>query len=173
MTGEGAAGPGLGGIAMMVVPGLAACGAVPVVLRAAGTRLARWPVPPAWAGWAGFVAVHALITVGEAAVRPGPSARVPLTAVLVCAAVPFWLPVLHPRRRLGDAGRCLYLYLAGPALDLPSIAVLARGDALGGILMTTSMLPVAFGALGVTWRWISREEWAASAAREPASPVRG
>jgi hypothetical protein len=42
--------------------------------------------------------------------------------------VVFWMPVLGTRRRLRDAGRAVYLFLAGPLLDLVGVWLVATGD---------------------------------------------
>ena len=47
--------------------------------------------------------------------------------VLLAATVVFWLPVLGTRR-LRDAGRAVYLFLAGPLLDLVGVWLVATGD---------------------------------------------
>ncbi|GAA2922920.1 hypothetical protein [Streptomyces mexicanus] len=68
---------------------------------------------------------------------------IPDGPVLPVAAVLFWIPVLAPtRHRLDDAGRCLYLFLAAPLLDLPAVAVIAVGRPAEGIAMIVGMLPV-------------------------------
>ncbi|MFI2435968.1 hypothetical protein [Streptomyces sp. NPDC018693] len=97
----------------------------------------------------GFVLLHA------AAVLAGPGGA---EAAVVLAAVWFWLPVLGTRHRLTDAGRCVYLFLAVPLLDLPAVLVVATGDSAGGLAMIVAMLPIGALAAAVTWRWITAEE---------------
>jgi hypothetical protein len=88
---------------------------------------------------------------------------------LSAAAVLFWLPVLtRTRHRLSDPGRCLYLFLAAPLLDLPAVGVIAAGHSAEGLAMIVGMLPLGIAAAAVTWSWINREERLAAA--EPAAP---
>jgi hypothetical protein len=105
-----------------------------------------------------FLGVHAAITVWMAFHDPTAPAHVALHGALLAAAVLFWLPVLGRRRRLGDAGRMVYLYLAMPTLDLAGVYVVLRGDPMGGIAMIAAMLPLGMAAVAVTWRWIVAEE---------------
>jgi cytochrome c oxidase assembly factor CtaG len=108
----------------------------------------------------GFTLLHGAITImGDS---PGAMAG-PLTGTaghvaLLLGAVLFWAPVLGTRRRLPDAGRAVYLFLAGPLLDLAGVWLVAQGDAAGGLAMIVGMLPIGVAAIVVTWRWISREE---------------
>ncbi|MCF6524532.1 hypothetical protein HOY81_15755 [Streptomyces sp. JJ36] len=91
--------------------------------------------------------------------HPGPAAGWLLEAVLLAGGVLFWLPVLaHSRHRLGGAGRCLYLFLAAPSLDLPAVVLIAHGHSWGGLAMIIAMLPLGAAALLATWRWITAEE---------------
>ncbi|MEV0688897.1 hypothetical protein [Streptomyces sp. NPDC050388] len=84
--------------------------------------------------------------------------------VLLAGAVLFWVPVVaRTRHRLSDPGRCLYLFLAAPLLDLPALGVIAAGHSTEGIAMIVGMLPLAVAAAGVTWSWAKREERLASA----------
>ncbi|WP_018386295.1 hypothetical protein [Wenjunlia vitaminophila] len=77
--------------------------------------------------------------------------------------------MLGPARRLSDPGRCVYLFSAAPALDLPALGLVAAGHDAGGLTMIVSMLPVGGAALAVTWRWITAEERRERAlARNPA-----
>ncbi|MBI0293142.1 hypothetical protein JBE04_01180 [Streptomyces sp. PRKS01-29] len=78
---------------------------------------------------------------------------------LLAAAVAFWAPVVaRTRHRLSDPGRCLYLFLAVPLLDLPALGVIAAGHSAEGLAMIVGMLPLGIAAAAVTWSWISREE---------------
>ncbi|MEU0218810.1 hypothetical protein ABZ281_28585 [Streptomyces sp. NPDC006265] len=71
----------------------------------------------------------------------------------------FWIPVLaRTRHRLGDVGRCLYLFLAAPLLDLPAVGVIAAGHSAGGLTMIVAMLPIGVLAAALTWEWVNREE---------------
>jgi hypothetical protein len=70
----------------------------------------------------------------------------------------FWAPILGIRRRLPDAGRMLYLYVALPLLDLAGVWLVAVGDSPGGLSMIVGMLPMGAAAVVITWNWISREE---------------
>ncbi|MES9522502.1 hypothetical protein [Streptomyces capoamus] len=91
--------------------------------------------------------------------RP-PSPRRPRSScVLLGAAVLFWLPAAaRTRHRLDDPGRCLYLFLAAPLLDLPAVAVVAAGRTAAGLAMIVGMLPLGVAAAAVTWSWVNREE---------------
>ncbi|PZH04847.1 hypothetical protein C1I97_19100 [Streptomyces sp. NTH33] len=79
--------------------------------------------------------------------------------VLIAAAVLFWIPVLaRTRHRLSDAGRCLYLFLSMPVLDLPVLGVIATGHSPEGLAMIVGMLPIGIIAAAQTWGWAQREE---------------
>jgi hypothetical protein len=91
------------------------------------------------------------------------------------AAVQFWLPVAAgTRHRLDDLGRCLYLFLATPLLDLPAVAVVAAGRSAQGLAVIVGMLPLGVAAAAVTWSvtwsWVNREE---RQARGTALPMPG
>jgi hypothetical protein len=143
----------------MAVTGLSVSALVPGTIRA--TR--RNPVwrrlsLPAVVALPFFLLLHAAVTLAHAgAVLPwGPMAW--WEAAVVAAAVWFWLPVVGTRHRLSDPGRCLYLYLSMPLLDLPAVGLIAAGQDAAGLAMVVSMLPVGLAALAVTWRWIHVEE---------------
>lgn len=113
---------------------------------------------PAPAVLAGFVVLHSAITIAM-------SMRVPFVFMalarpaLLAGALLFWLPVLGPPGvRLDGAGTSVYLFLAGPALDLAGVYLVARGDEPGGLAMIVAMLPVGLAAVYLTWRWIAAEE---------------
>ncbi|RKN39051.1 hypothetical protein D7294_22775 [Streptomyces hoynatensis] len=92
-----------------------------------------------------------------------------LEGALAAGALAFWLPVLVPGpRRLSAPGRCLYLFLAAPLLDLPAVALVACGHAAGGLAMIAGMLPLPLAALAVTWRWVLAEERARPPGGHPA-----
>ncbi|MFF5471649.1 hypothetical protein [Streptomyces achromogenes] len=119
-----------------------------------------------------LVLTHAWAVLGDlGALRPPGGALVTQPALLA-AAVLFWLPVLaRTRHRLDDAGRCLYLFLAAPLLDLPAVGIVAAGRPAAGLAMITGMLPVGVTAAAVTWRWINREEREARAASPGPGPA--
>lgn len=121
-----------------------------------------------------LVLLHAWVMLGRAAgLTPAVSPFLTET-VLLAAAVPFWVPVVaRTRHRLGEAGRCLYLYLAAPLLDLPALGVIAAGHSAEGIAMIVTMLPLSITAAVLTWTWVNREERLASAADRPVLPAVG
>ncbi|WP_225813608.1 hypothetical protein [Streptomyces spinosus] len=130
----------------------------------------------AWTGWGRlslpaavalplFVVLHAAVVLTEPLVPPG-FPRIAAEALLLYAAMLYWLPVLGTRHRLSDPARCVYLYLSMPLLDLPAVAMVAMGHAAGGLAMVAAMLPIGLVALGVTWRWITQEERLAQAGAE-------
>ncbi|WP_313896318.1 hypothetical protein [Streptomyces sp. YIM 98790] len=151
---------------------------VPGVLLAT-RRWAVWPrlAVPAGVSFPLFVLVHAVVVLGMAV--PGhhgtaAAARWLPEAALPAACVLFWLPAVGAaagRHRLGGPGRCLYLFLAMPLLDLPAVGLIAAGHAAAGLAMIVGMLPVGLIAAGTTWRWIGDEERDA-AARAPGEPLR-
>lgn len=133
-----------------------------VVLIRVFPQLDRATVPAAVA-LPGFVVLHAALTVfADRRPMPAPLDTAAQAALLACAML-FWAPVLGVRRRLPDAGRMLYLYLALPLLDLAGVWLVAVGDSPGGLSMIVGMLPMGVTAVTVTWSWISREERRAAA----------
>ncbi|SFC79639.1 hypothetical protein [Streptomyces aidingensis] len=126
--------------------------------RAVWSRLAV----PAAVSFPLFVLVHAAVVLSMAAPgHHGPLPRWPAEAALAAAAVLFWLPVVGGaagRHALGGPGRCLYLFLAMPLLDLPAVVLIAAGHAAAGLAMIVGMLPVGLIAAATTWRWIGDEE---------------
>lgn len=114
-----------------------------------------------------FVVLHAAAVLAPAVFPLEPGSRVLLEAALVAGSFLFWLPVVGPGRRLSDPGRCVYLFLAGPALELPAVFLIALGHTMGGLAMIGAMLPVGGAAMAVTWRWIIAEERAAQAVPAP------
>jgi hypothetical protein len=143
----------------MGLMGLLVTAMVPALLLAERGRLGsdRLALPAAVA-LPGFALLHAAVTLGaDGAKVPAPLAASATPALLVGATV-FWLPVFGRRRRLPDAGRAAYLFIAGPVLDLPAVWLVARGQIGGGLAMIVGMLPLGVAAIWVTWRWISTEE---------------
>jgi cytochrome c oxidase assembly factor CtaG len=123
-----------------------------LLLRALGVEPPSLPavvVAPA------FVLLHAAVTL-----LPGLAAVAPV--LLLAGGVLFWTPVLG-RRRLPPAGRIVYLFATMPALDLPGVWLVARGDGPGGIAMVLGMLPIGLTALALAWRWTVDEERRAAA----------
>ncbi|MFF0223773.1 hypothetical protein [Streptomyces sp. NPDC004629] len=115
---------------------------------------------PAGAALPLLVLTHAwAVLAGPAAALRPPGGSLVTEPVLVAAAVVFWVPVVgRTRHRLGDPGRCLYLFLAAPLLDLPALGVIAAGHPLEGLAMIVGMLPLAVAAAAVTWSWANEEE---------------
>jgi hypothetical protein len=143
----------------MVVTGLSVSVLVPGAIRATRAHaLWRRLSLPAAAGLPLFLLLHAAVTLAHAGQVHPPGPAVCWEAAVVGASVWFWLPVVGTRRRLSDPGRCLYLYLSMPLLDLPAVGLIAAGDGAAGLVMVVSMLPVGLAALAVTWRWIHAEE---------------
>ncbi|MGV9566710.1 hypothetical protein [Streptomyces sp. NPDC003480] len=146
--------------AAMAWSGLALAALVPGALWLV-RRAALWERAslPAGVALPLLVLTHAWAVLGDLA-RLTPPGGVFLTEpALLAAGVVFWLPVLaHTRHRLSDPGRCLYLFLAAPLLDLPAVGVVAAGHSLEGLAMIVAMLPVGGAAAAVTWSWVNREE---------------
>jgi cytochrome c oxidase assembly factor CtaG len=153
-----------GMIAPMAGMGLLTSVVAPAVVLA--TR-ARWQwrrlTLPAGIALPGFVLAHAGITLVLTLGTPTRTVTVTLHLVLFLAAVVFWLPVLGPCARLSRPARCVYLFLAAPALDLAGVVVVATGDSAGGLAMIVAMLPIGLAAVGLTWRWLQDEERAVQA----------
>jgi cytochrome c oxidase assembly factor CtaG len=128
-----------------------------VLLTRAFPQLDRGTVPAALA-LPGFVTLHAAVTVYTSRDPVPPLLDTATHLALLVGAVLFWAPILGVRRRLPDAGRMLYLYLALPLLDLAGVWLVAVGDSPGGLSMIVGMLPMGVVAVAITWNWISREE---------------
>jgi cytochrome c oxidase assembly factor CtaG len=128
-----------------------------VLLRRAFPQLDRATVPAAVA-LPGFVTLHAAVTVYAGRGMVPPLLDTAAHLVLLVGAMLFWAPILGIRRRLPDAGRMLYLYVALPLLDLAGVWLVAAGDNAGGLSMIVGMLPMGAAAVVITWNWISREE---------------
>ncbi|WP_257585792.1 MULTISPECIES: hypothetical protein [unclassified Streptomyces] len=106
-----------------------------------------------------LVLTHAWTVLGDRMSLRPPGGAFPGDVLLTATAVLFWLPVVaRTRHRLDDVGRCLYLFLTAPLLDLPAVALVATGDSAGGLTMIVGMLPVGVTAAAVTWSWVNREE---------------
>jgi hypothetical protein len=134
----------------------------PMLARAGrGTAWDRL-APPAVVALPAFAALHAVVTFAGAGLAG--------EAVLLAGAVLFWMPALGTRRRLPDAGRAVYLFLAGPLLDLAGVWLVATGDRAGGLAMIVGMLPIGIAAMVVTWRWIVHEEAARAAVERAGAP---
>ncbi|MGN6474642.1 MAG: hypothetical protein ACTHK4_13475 [Mycobacteriales bacterium] len=121
-----------------------------------------------WPGWTAltlpavvalpvFLVVHAALTVWMTLSMPTLAGDIGFQAALIVVSFVFWLPVLAPERRLSDAGRSVYLFLAMPTMDLAGVFVVLHGDSPGGLAMIVAMLPVGLVAVFLTWRWISNE----------------
>lgn len=110
-----------------------------------------------------FVLLHGAVT-ASLLLRPPPAAWTLLHLALLAGATAYWLPVLGRRRRLDDIGRFLYLFLSSPFLDLAGVAIVALGQAPGGVAMISAMLPVNLAAVGFLWRYLKREEQASGEA---------
>jgi len=159
-------------IAMVAAPLLVLAGPLAIILgplpperRRRVLALLRRP-PLGWlavpaVAWCAFVAAHWAALVVAARNEAGGLAHVGVHAVLLAAALLFWMPVIGrgpvPRRLRGPAAS-LYLFLAMPAADLTVVWLMARGDSGAAGAMLVAMLPLAAAALLVSWRWITREE---------------
>lgn len=162
----------LTGVLEMVAMGLSTSTVAPAVVlltRRRWTTLWTHLTGPAPIVAVLFVAAHSAMTIWMG-IGPEPSRGVIGQAlhaaahgVLFAGAVIFWLPVLGPRPRLSPAGRCVYLYLTAPALDLSAVVVVAGGHSAAGLAMIVAMLPVGLLAVCLTWQWITEEQRAAEA----------
>ncbi|MER6142047.1 hypothetical protein ABT174_18720 [Streptomyces sparsogenes] len=150
----------LSSVAAMSLSGLVLTAVVPGLVRLA-RRAALWErisLPPGVA-LPLLILLHAWAVLADLG-RPMPVAVMYVSElVLLWAAVMFWLPVLtRTRHRLSDPGRCLYLFLAAPLLDLPALGAIAAGHPAEGIAMIIGMLPLGVIAAVTTWSWINTEE---------------
>ncbi|WP_258056060.1 hypothetical protein [Streptomyces sp. Ru62] len=119
-----------------------------------------------------LVLTHAWAVLGDAAGIAPPGGARATEPVLLATAVLFWLPaVARTRHRLDDPGRCVYLFLAAPLLDLPAVGMVAAGRTAAGLAMIVGMLPVGVAAAAVTWSWVNREE--REALTDPAAHLEG
>lgn len=152
------------GIAHMAEMGLLTSVAAPALVRWARRplRLDAFALPGTVA-LPLFVALHAAVVLAMAAGDVPDAWHVPMHVVLLAGAIVFWLPIFGARRRLSDAGRMVYLFVAMPALDLPALAVIAGGDSPGGLAMIVAMMPIGVIAVAITLRWLFAEEARAQA----------
>jgi hypothetical protein len=150
MTGEVVHMSAMGLLTSLVAPG--------IVL--AGRRFVPWrrvPSPPVLV-LPLFLLLHTTITITMGLAEPAVPPDLALHGLLLAAAVWFWLPVLQPRPGTPEAARTVYLFLAGPSLDLAAVFLIIRGNESGGLAMIVGMLPLGIAAVAVTWRWIVRED---------------
>lgn len=117
----------------------------------------RFLTLPAVVALPAFLVVHAGLTAWMAVSMPTRVPDLGFHAGLVLCSLVFWLPVLGSHRRLSEAGRSLYLFLAMPAMDLAGVFVVLHGDSAGGLAMIVAMLPVGLAAVAMTWRWLLAE----------------
>ncbi|MFE1751592.1 hypothetical protein [Streptomyces anandii] len=150
----------LSSVIAMGLSGFVLAAVVPAVVRLTrNSPLWRRVSVPAGVALPLLVLVHAWAVLGELLPNGTPGGALPAEPVLPAVAVLFWLPVAaRTRHRLSDPGRCLYLFLAAPLLDLPAVGVVAAGRPAEGIAMIVGMLPVGLAAAAVTWTWVNREE---------------
>jgi hypothetical protein len=159
-------------IAPMALMGLLTSVVAPLIVVVTRRRWQwRWLTFPAAATLPTFVLAHAGITLGLTLAMPGRDIVVFLHACLLVAAISFWLPVLGPCSRLSRSGRCVYLFLAAPALDLAGVVVVASGDSGGGLAMIVAMLPIGLTAVILTWRWLEDDERAVRTLEINSSPT--
>ncbi|MCE0767113.1 cytochrome c oxidase assembly protein [Pseudonocardia kujensis] len=140
-------------VAQMATDGLLVSVLAPLLLlllRALGVEPPTLPAPVAAPA---FVLLHAAVTLLPALTGIAP-------ILLLAGGVLFWAPVLG-HRRLSPAGRIVYLFATMPALDLPGVWLVARGDGPGGIAMVVGMLPIGLTALALAVGWARAEEAAA------------
>ncbi|MEV7687902.1 hypothetical protein [Streptomyces bungoensis] len=150
----------LSAVVAMAWSGLCVAAVVPAAVRLLRDRpLWRRISLPAAVTLPLLVLTHAWTVLGDhLGLRP-PGGALVTEPALLAAAVLFWLPPLaRTRHRLGDPGRCLYLFLAMPLLDLPAVGVIASGHNAEGLAMIVGMLPLGLLAAAVTWSWVNREE---------------
>jgi cytochrome c oxidase assembly factor CtaG len=148
------------GALAMGVPGFVVAVLVPGIIRATRSHPVWHRVSlPAGVALPLFVVVHAAATLGGAFHgAAAPAVHWCWEAILIGGGFLFWLPVFGGRHRLSEPGRCLYLFLTIPLLDLPALLVIAHGHTAGGLSMIVGMLPIGAVAMAVTWRWATTEE---------------
>ncbi|MEU0112596.1 hypothetical protein ABZ137_02425 [Streptomyces bobili] len=165
----------LSSVAAMAWSGFGLAAVVPGVMRLA-RRSPLWErvsLPPGMAAPL-LVLLHAWVVLGSLVGLAPPAGPFVTEPVLLVGAVLFWVPVVaRTRHRLSDPGRCLYLFLAAPLLDLPALGIIAAGHSAEGIAMIVAMLPLSITAAVLTWTWVNREERLAAAADGWALPVPG
>lgn len=157
--------------AHMLLMGLLVSVAAPAAIVAT-RRWYDWRLlsAPAWVALPVFIAVHGATMLTMEQVESRPVLSYPVHTVLFFGAVLFWLPVLGRIRRLSDAGRCVYLFVGAPALDMAGVVMVARGDAVGGLSMIVGMLPIGVIAVWLTWRWVVEDERSVRASELAAAP---
>ena len=150
----------LSSVAPMALGGLTLVAVVPGVMWPA-RRAPLWErvsLPPGVALPA-LVVLHAWSVLADLLHPMSAAVTAVSELVLLTAAVTFWVPVVaRTRHRLSDPGRCLYLFLAAPLLDLPVLGLIATGRSAEGLAMMVGMLPLGIAAAALTWSWINREE---------------
>lgn len=155
-----------GGVAGMLIMGLLTSVVAPLLVLAGRRREARGPGRHpglAVAILLGFTALHTAVVL--AMPHGGATLEVAWHALLLAGGLVFWLPAFgRGTTRLPEAGRSVYLFLACPLLDTAALALIVRGQEPAGLAMIVGMLPIAFAAVVLTWRWITAEERAARAA---------
>jgi hypothetical protein len=157
---------------------MAAMGLITSVLAPSAILLSRpwlrWRVLswPAAVALPFFLVLHGTVMIWMEISEPAPLEHAGMDALLFVGAIAFWLPVLGSVRRLDPIGRCVYLYLAAPTLDLAGVVIVARGDSAGGLAMIVGMLPIGLAAVALTWRLLQEDEERARALdlEEPITP---
>jgi cytochrome c oxidase assembly factor CtaG len=139
--------------------GLLTSTVAPLLVVATRRRFGWWALSwPAVVAMPFFLVLHGTLMIEMDAVERTEWLHVLVDASLVVAAIVFWLPVLGTRRRLDSIGRCVYLFLAAPTLDLAGVVIVARGNSAGGLAMIVGMLPIGLTAVVLTWRHLREEE---------------
>ena len=121
-TGDGGDGRLMDDALAMGVPGFVVAALVPGIIRATRSHPVWHHVSlPAGVALPLFLVTHTAATLG-AAFHGVATAAVHWfwEAALIGSGFLFWLPVLGGRHRLSEPGRCLYLFLTIPLLDLPA-----------------------------------------------------
>ncbi|MFG2681146.1 hypothetical protein [Streptomyces sp. NPDC048392] len=166
----------LSSVALMACSGLALAAVVPglVWFSRRSPLWERVSVHPG-AALPLLVLLHAWAVLGDVLGTTPAGGHLVTEPVLLAGAVLFWVPaVARTRHRLSDPGRCLYLFLAAPLLDLPALGVIVAGHSAQGIAMIVGMLPLGVIAAALTWTWITREDREDHEAREtPPLPALG
>jgi hypothetical protein len=126
-------------------------------------------LPVRWTSWRipapglALLAAHAGVIAAMGRCPSTAPTGLALQAALLACAVVFWMPVLGSRR-IGDAARCVYLFLASPVLDLPALYLIAGGHSDAGIAMVSGMLPLPMAAVCFFYAWMRQEERSDSSA---------
>lgn len=147
---------GFGATTALMAPGL---------LLAIRDRLVRYePKLHPLATMVGFLLLHASVTITMSRMGDHPMSMVGLWLVLLAGGVVFWLPVFGRRNCLAGSGRCAYLFIAAPSLDLAAVYPISTGHELQGLAMIVGMLPIGGTAMALTWQLAIQEERAAQRA---------